>query len=211
MTRISKFGTSWLDYDSEVVGELTEKTALKRLNSGRPIALEIEPGVCARGYVVHAPATDYVLIGLLGWPSHSSDKASLHFQGTVDGAMRLVQIEVTHGKAGSEAKPGTSAWTQIVYLFDQGRRATFDDLSAQTRVVVDLTSSATHSEVSLLRFEKPAFSDYDHLIRPDLVERCLLDPTAFTPDNPTAFKVYGEGIYALDEPPEETKDGNPAP
>ncbi len=192
MTDIVAYGTGWFDFKECLLGPMTESAARKSFGASKAIAVEIAPAVGRRVYVIHDPSRSYVEVNFLGWPTDERNRSSLHYSDDCQGGLRLTQILVS-SNVPDEAMGGDGAfWTQTIVLdADKPGRATLDVSSIHARFIAELPSAGLQAETGTLRFRRPGFGDYDDLVRPDLVERCLLDLEAFDPSLPNVKEAAG--------------------
>ena len=172
----------WADrsrsYDLTLGRTMSKRNAEHRYQSGFRVAAEVAVPGCERASVTLDPKVDLIRVEFLNWPDGIRGKAQLHFlRPPGEQGYALVKASLTRGAGPAET------WSQAV-LMPLGGDATalLDLVSEQTRHTLPLAGSDTHAEVGAMRFHVPAFGNLDELVRTDLVERCMLAPSAFDPD-----------------------------
>lgn len=190
----------WADrsrsYDLTLGRTMSRRNAEYRYRAGFRVAAEVSVPRCERASVSLDPKLGYARVEFLNWPDGIRGKAQLHFlkpQGELGYA--LVKATLTRGAGPAET------WSQAV-LMPPGEKpsALLDLVAEETRHTLSLSESEAHAGVGAMRFHVPDFGNLDALVRPDLVERCMLAPDAFDPDLSFGLDEAAEGRATAPSP-----------
>ena len=175
MTKVTAWGEGWSGLSLCLVRPLDEAEARHRRDRGERTVARILTDDGILGCVIEDLAAGHVEVRLHA-PVEGISRMALHYGAVTPGHCGLIYVSCTGGE-GSEPK-----WVQIVQL-DGGRlRAVLEVPPAMARYEESLRESRTHVDLAGMRFDKPAFGEYGHLVRADLGEMAMLDLARFDPD-----------------------------